>query len=154
VTQEDFIQQIDNDKHDFEFCKKCKTAHIPPGPPITLEDRDTCGSYLPEWLPAEDYEKPWKQFKKMINDMVYLTELTQGYNHKLNPDAPAWNLQFHDYSKKWRALGRRGGWWKCRDGEHATDEERDCQLCNNEKEREKDEVSATPVWIMFGKVQA
>lgn len=141
ILQEDFISYINNDKPQLDYCKKCHTTHIPPGPPITLEDRDTCGSELPEWFPAEDYAKPWKQFKKMINDMVHLTELTQGYEHKLNPDAPVWDLQYHDYNKKWKAMGRRGGWWKCRDGERATDVERDCELCHDPKERAKAEVS-------------
>lgn len=77
--------------------------------------------------------------------MVYLTELTQGYNHKPNPDAPVWDLEFHDYSKKWRALGRRGGWWKCRDGEDATDVERECELCHDEKKIKADRKSAVSV---------
>ena len=68
-----------------------------------------------------------------MNDMLYLDELSQGYNHKPNPDEPVWDLQFHEYSSKWRELGRRGGWWKCRDGKGATDVERDCHVCHNER---------------------
>ena len=127
-SQADFIAHIDKDKPELEYCSKCKTKHIPPGVPITLEDRDTCGSYLPEWFPAEDYEKPWRAFNKLMNDMLYLDELSKGYNHKPNPDEQAWDLQFHEYSRKWR-----GGWWKCRDGEDATDVERNCHVCHNER---------------------
>ena len=140
-SQRDFIHYIDIDKPQFEHCKKCQRAHIPPGPPITLEDRDTCGSGLPEWFPADDYEKPWKTFKKMINDSVYLTELNQGYTHKPNPEAKDWDLHFHEYNKKWKAAGRRGGWWKCRDGDDAPDVERDCVLCHSEAEKAKPTVS-------------
>jgi hypothetical protein len=88
----------------------------------------------------------------MIDDMAYLTELTQGYNHKPNPDAPAWDLQFHDYSKKWRAIGRRGGWWKCRDGEDATEVERNCDLCHDSKaeDEKKTAVCATPSMVVQG----
>lgn len=47
--REDFIKNIDNGAA-FDFCKVCKKRHIPPGPPFTLQDRDTCGSYLPEYV--------------------------------------------------------------------------------------------------------
>jgi len=45
--REDFIKNIDRGAA-FEFCKVCGKTHIPPGPPFTLPDRDTCGSYIPE----------------------------------------------------------------------------------------------------------
>ena len=80
----------------------------------------------------------------MINDWVYLTELAQGYNHKPNPDVPVWDLYFHDYSKKWKVIHRRGGWWKCRDGKDASELERACELCHAEKVKEKAEVSGKP----------
>ena len=32
----------------YEYCKKCDENHIPPGSPITLPDRDTCGDFLPD----------------------------------------------------------------------------------------------------------
>jgi hypothetical protein len=131
-SQDDFIKYIDKNEPELEYCRKCKTKHIPPGAPITLEDRDTCGSYLPEWFPADHYDKPWRVFKRLVDDMVYLDELSQGYTHKPNPDEPAWDLQFHEYSSKWRALGKRGGWWKCRNGEDATEVERDCHICHSE----------------------
>ena len=47
--REDFIKNID-DGATFEFCKVCGESHIPPGPPLTLQDRDTCSSYLPEYV--------------------------------------------------------------------------------------------------------
>ena len=53
----DFIKYIDGieeEKWGLDYCKLCKTKHIPPGPPITLEDRDTCGAYLPKWFPANE----------------------------------------------------------------------------------------------------
>jgi hypothetical protein len=137
----DFIANIDTNKAEFEYCSKCKTKHIPPGAPITLQDRDTCGSYLPEWFPTEEFDQPWSAFTRLMNDMVYLEEIGQGHGHRPNPDVPEWNLHFHDYSSRWRAIGKRGGWWKCRDGEDATDVERDCQVCHNkmiEGERDAD----------------
>ena len=48
-------------------------------------------------------------------------------------------------SRSRRVIDKRGGWWKCRDGEDAKDIERDCQVCHNkmiEGERNAD-VRAT-----------
>jgi len=47
--REDFIKNIDAGAA-LEFCKVCGESHIPPGPPFTLQDRDTCGSYIPEYV--------------------------------------------------------------------------------------------------------
>ena len=117
--REDFIRNIDKDGAKLQYCSKCKTTHIPPGPPITLQDRDSCGSYLPDWFPTDEMEKPWDIFSALLNEMVTLDEVSQGYSHKASPDEPEWDLYFHEYHSKWRAVGRRGGWWKCRDGVHA-----------------------------------
>jgi len=46
-ARQDFINNIDSGA-EFELCEKCEKSHIPPGSPITLQDRDTCGSFLPE----------------------------------------------------------------------------------------------------------
>lgn len=156
----DYIKSIDSIEEDkwelygLEYCKVCKEKHIPPGPPITLEDRDTCGAYLPEWFPLDElvsksksfkicerlliagfsrFDKPWHSYTKMMNEMVRLEEILQGYGHKPNPDEPFWDFQFHEYSSKWRTIGKRGGWWKCRDGEDATDVERECRICHSER---------------------
>ena len=133
----DFIEQIDKFNPELEYCKKCKTKHIPPGPPTTLQDRDTCGVYLPEWFPAGNFEKPWAVFTKIMNDLVTMDEINNGYSHKPNPDQPFWDLQFHEYSSRWATLGKRGGWWKCREGEDATEAELNCDVCHTKVAQEQ-----------------
>ncbi|TAQ91048.1 hypothetical protein B7494_g588 [Chlorociboria aeruginascens] len=97
--REDFIKAI-NEGVPLEFCRKCEEKHIPPGSPITLQDRDTCGSYLPD----------------------------------------ARNKEFHDYHPKWQAVGRRGGWWKCKKTLDAPAVERNCKVCHREEEEDEDKV--------------
>lgn len=72
----------------------------------------------------------------MMNEMVFLTEINQGYTHKLGPDVVEWDLEFHDDAKKWRAIGKRGGWWKCRSGKDASDVEKQCSLCHSDEKKE------------------
>lgn len=83
--RQDFIDNI-NDGADLEYCTKCKRKHIPPGSPITLQDRDTCGAYLPDWFPAESVDKPWDALKDMLNKKLILDEIAQGFGHKPNPE--------------------------------------------------------------------
>jgi hypothetical protein len=66
----------------------------------------------------------------MIDDMIQLTEMTQGYIHASYPEKPAWDLHFHENSNIWKAIGRTGGWWHCRSGEDATDVEKKCDVCH------------------------
>jgi hypothetical protein len=64
--------------------------------------------------------------------MVKLQEIQDGFNHKPNPDQPLWDLQFHEESIRWKVIGKKGGWWKCRDGDDATNAEKQCQLCHSD----------------------
>ena len=83
--RQDFIDNI-NAGAELEYCTKCKKKHIPPGSPITLQDRDTCGAYLPDWFPAESVDKPWDALKDMLNKKLILDEMAQGFGHKPNPE--------------------------------------------------------------------
>jgi hypothetical protein len=131
--REDFIEEINSGAAELEYCRKCKKNHIPPGPPITLQDRDTCYAYLPDWFPADKMDRPWDGFIAMINDLVLQDERLQGYTHRPDPDKPEWNLEYHDPAPEWRAMGRRGGWWKCRNTIDAPMVERMCQLCHRDR---------------------
>jgi hypothetical protein len=124
--REDFIKNIDSGA-EFEFCKKCQKKHIPPGGPITLQDRDTCGSYLPEWFNTEGVEQPWAAFRQIWNEIIILDEMEMGFNHRPDPSKPMWDLEFHEKHPKWREIGRREGWWKCRSGLNASAVEKQCK---------------------------
>lgn len=82
--REDFVASIDAGA-EFEHCNKCDKKHIPPGPPITLQDRDTCYSYLPEWFPIDLFAEPWDVLRRMQNELLILDEMDRGYDHKLSP---------------------------------------------------------------------
>jgi hypothetical protein len=83
--RQDFIDNI-NAGAELEYCMKCKKKHIPPGSPITLQDRDTCGAYLPDWFPAKSVDKPWDTFTSLLNEKLILDEILQGFTHKPNPE--------------------------------------------------------------------
>jgi hypothetical protein len=148
-SREVFVANIDAAQADgrspFELCGKCNKRHIPLGPPATLNDRDTCRSMLPEWFPQDEYPEPWDAFIELINGYVKLDEMQKGLIS--NPDAKKdWDKEYHDPSNEWRAVGRIGGWWKCRIGEDGINSsvpnvERYCPVCikasvKREKENE------------------
>lgn len=77
----------------------------------------------------------------MMNHLVLLYEIEQGYSHRENPERALWNLEFHDNHEKWKEIGRsggKGGWWKCRNGPEATTAERSCRGCTSTIARERD----------------
>ncbi|KAN0104708.1 hypothetical protein V8E51_010453 [Hyaloscypha variabilis] len=119
-----------------EYCKKCRESHIPPGSPITLPDRDTCGSYLPDWFPSENYKRPWENFRGLYNKIVLCEEAERGFKHSAlrDPSQPVWDKEYHDEHPKWAVIGRRMGWWKCGTG---TEVERKCELCHKPKPTEE-----------------
>jgi hypothetical protein len=51
----------------------------------------------------------WDTFTRMLNEMVKLDEMLQGYGHKHNPDRKVWDLQYHEPHVMWKAIGRKGG---------------------------------------------
>jgi len=129
----DFIKAVDVGAH-LEYCNKCKKFHIPPGGGLTLEDRDTCYSDIPEWFPKERVEHAWEALTAMLNEYVVLEEISQGYGHKPSNHASGWDKEFHNKDKKWAALGRPGGgWWKCKSGPDAPAAERSCDICHRTK---------------------
>ncbi|KAM3077161.1 hypothetical protein ACMFMG_003373 [Clarireedia jacksonii] len=136
----DFIKAL-NQGVPIEYCQICKQIHIPPGSPITLPDRDTCGAHLPGWFPSEGMTRPWVYLSDMLNEYVRLSEIEQGYTHLPNPDKPIWNFEFHDDNEKWKEIGRykgKGGWWKCRNGENATAAEKSCKVCHTDEATARD----------------
>lgn len=145
LWRKDFEKTIDDAVADgllpFEICDKCGQRHIPWGNPVTLQDRDTCFSMLPAWFPAKNYDKPWDAFKSIINEVVRYSEIEQGRIR--DPDRLDWDKQFHEPTREWRAVGRYGGWWKCRSGKLAGEEdipimEKECKLCHRAPTREEE----------------
>ena len=90
------------------YCSKCKKTHIPPGSPITLEDRDTCYSFLPGWFPTDGVDRPWDKYTEILNDLVKQDEILQGYPNQLGKENEEWDLQFHEPSSSWKEAGRTG----------------------------------------------
>lgn len=120
-----------------EFCTKCQKRHIKQGPPVTLDDRDTCRSMLPDWFPKERFERPWDVFTDLINRYVKASQMLEGTEDNPETKVP-WNKEYHDPSPEWKEVGRFGGWWKCRiQGEEGESEvpiiEKNCQLCHRRK---------------------
>lgn len=132
--REDFIDDINSNGEQLGLCTVCGDHHIPPGPPITLADRDTCGSLLPKWFPSHRVERPWDTYRALINELVALEEKTQEQQAlSQDPAKPRWDLEWHEGNAEWTAAGRREGWWKCRSGPDAPEVERNCQVCHRKK---------------------
>ncbi|KAL2061064.1 hypothetical protein VTL71DRAFT_9116 [Oculimacula yallundae] len=109
------------------LCGKCGTHHIPSGWLCSLGERDTCGSYLPDWFPTEKCEYPWLYFTDLCNDIHRLESLERGYTTQ----PPRWNKIYHAEHPVWTTLGlERGGWWRCRSGANAPRAERLCYDCH------------------------
>jgi len=128
--RKDFVDNVNKSGSQLGYCSKCMKRHIPPGPPITLADRDTCGADLPEWFPSHLVDKPWDTFTAMMNELIELEELTAD-PIKGDPNKPPWDFEYHDADEKWAAVGRREGWWKCRSGPEAPMVEQTCTLCHS-----------------------
>ncbi|KFY25631.1 hypothetical protein V493_04539 [Pseudogymnoascus sp. VKM F-4281 (FW-2241)] len=127
------VVSIDN----LEFCTKCQKRHIKQGPPITLDDRDTCRSMLPAWFPKERYEKPWETFTDLMNGYVRASQILNGTEENPETKAP-WSKEYHDPSPEWKEAGRFGGWWKCRIEDDNGDSdvpsvEKNCRICLKRK---------------------
>lgn len=107
--------------HSLSVCSVCTRRHVLcSGPPITLQQRDPCGSMLPDWFPRYEFVEPWTAFNHLVNILVYTEEVGRGIR-----DDPTlvnrWNREYHDKDDpRWAAVGRgKGGWWKCRTGRRA-----------------------------------
>lgn len=139
--REDFIKDINKHGEQFEYCTVCRSSHIPPGPPITLADRDTCGSLLPKWFPAHLLTRPWDTYRQLINELVALDEKAQEERERAqdpDPSKPRWDLEWHESDAEWVAAGRREGWWRCRSGPEAPPVERNCRVCHHHHHRDGD----------------
>ncbi|CZT43621.1 uncharacterized protein RSE6_03682 [Rhynchosporium secalis] len=111
------------------LCGKCGIHHIPSGWLCSLGERDLCGSYLPDWFPAERCENPWLTFTDFFNDIYRLESLERGHTLRF----PKWNKVYHTEHPVWKTLGlTRGGWWRCRSGPNAPRAEKDCYNCHDE----------------------
>ncbi|KFY05141.1 hypothetical protein O988_00230 [Pseudogymnoascus sp. VKM F-3808] len=149
-----------------EFCTKCQKRHIQQGMLQDLDDRDTCGSKLPDWFPKERYKRPWEAFASMMNQYVKACKMLDGTEENPETKIP-WDKEYHEPSEEWEEAGRFGGWWKCRiededgessesneeseDGEEGKssvpDVEKNCQLCHKrkaEKDRSPSEKVESP----------
>jgi hypothetical protein len=100
---------------------------------------------LPEWFPQDQYAKPWDAFIELMNEYVRTEHQMNGIEE--DPERkPAWKMEYHDPSPEWRAVGRSGGWWKCRiepeDGEsNVPSVEKNCRVCHRRK-ADDDELPA------------
>lgn len=117
------------------FCRKCEKKHIPEGSFLYLASRDTCGSYLPDWFPSEDYGpgEAWTAFNELNNQILRLESLERGDRTIPKP----WDKVYHDDHPVWRSLGYGsaggGGWWRCRRGPEAPKAEQKCYDCHENK---------------------
>jgi hypothetical protein len=143
----DFIKDIDKaiqlGAEPYEMCSKCGERHIAWGPPISMQERDTCLSMLPEWFPKEKFQHPWQSFIELMNNVVRYSEREQG--RVLNADRKTWDKEWHEATPEWRAVGRYGGWWRCRSGledgqENVPSPEKNCKVCHREKTQEELEL--------------
>lgn len=157
-TRQIFVDMI-NDKGEegFQLCSRCMKRHIPFGLPLTLHDRDTCVSQLPEWFPKDRFDKPWERYTDLVNESVKLEEIKQG--RRRDPMKPVWDKEYHSPTQAWRDVCRYGGWWKCRTGKKPGETnvpfvEMACRWCHapkspstkalhQEKEMEKEEYNRT-----------
>lgn len=116
------------------LCWRCGLKHVWSGSLETLPERDPCGAYLPSWFPALGFMHPWKDFKSLWVEIVYLIQSGRDYKFTIPgvvQQKPVENKQYHPYDVKWKYLhDERQGWWKCRNGPDATDHELTCQICH------------------------
>ena len=129
----DFIADINTHGSKLALCTVCNKRHIPPGPPITLADRDTCGSFLPKWFPTHLVARPWDTYRSLTNELVAL-EGQKGDDDDVasDPETPRWDLEWHEASSEWIAAGRKEGWRRYRKGVVASEVERKCRVCHKE----------------------
>lgn len=116
------------------YCWRCGDVHILFGPPDDLPARDTHGAYLPGWFPAEKYGDPWRDFRDLWKEIIYLEESGRHFTFSLagiKKLKPTLNGEKHVADEKWVELhGKPEGVWKCRDGPEATDVELSCVICH------------------------
>lgn len=116
------------------YCWRCGDVHILFGPPDDLPARDTHGAYLPGWFPAEKYGDPWREFRDLWKEIIYLEESGRHFNFSLagiKKLEPTSDGEQHVADGKWVDLhGKCEGVWKCRNGPDATDIELSCVVCH------------------------
>jgi hypothetical protein len=129
---EDLVDGTKTPDIQLDFCTVCMECHIPPGPAITLADRDTCGSLLPKWFPSHRVERPWDTYRRLINQIVALEEKAQEEAAR-DPNRPRGDgLEWHEADAAWAAAGRYSGWWRCRDDDDAPMIEQMCRVCHRQ----------------------
>lgn len=129
---EDLVDGTKTPDIQLDFCTVCMDWHIPPGPIITIADRDTCGSLLPRWFPSHRVERPWDTYRRLINQIVALEEAAQKEAAQ-DPNRPrGYGLEWHEADAAWVAAGRNSGWWRCRDDNDAPMIEQMCQICHRQ----------------------
>ncbi|EPE31083.1 hypothetical protein GLAREA_04050 [Glarea lozoyensis ATCC 20868] len=113
-----------------DFCKLCKTNHVPiPGP-----SGDGVWS-LPDWFPENGHFHPWDACRAVTARLVAVQEAldnTKNGHQKHRDGFAEWNLHFHEKGRHWTTKHARdwGGWWRCRGDENAPVAERRCTHCH------------------------
>lgn len=125
---------------ELEYCYKCGERHIEKGPLHTLNVRDTCGAYLPDYWPKHLYPTDsMKAFVERVNATLALERASKDLPQNEEMDGigiekvKAWDHQYHEKSDEWRAVGRHGGFWTCRLGSedpNVPDIEKNCSVCS------------------------
>jgi hypothetical protein len=150
----EFIRLYDSLSDPLDICSVCHEKHIPPGPIITLADRDTCSSLLPDWYPRKfdagnrddtgnqgGRKASWDNWIEMWNELCVLQEFKWG-DRRLEgfEGAKEWDLIYHE-GREWREIvGRRIGWWRCRrkdEGRGGTQLDWSCELCHRKYKPKK-----------------
>ena len=135
--RQDFIVDINTHGSQLALYSICNKRHTPPGPPITLADRDTCGSLLPKWFPAHLVARPWDAYRALINELVALEEQKDKGDAARVLGRPRWDSEWQEASPEWVAAGRKEGWWRCRNDADAPEAERNCRVCHRERVEEE-----------------
>lgn len=169
-----------DDEITLKLCIICNKTHIPDGPPVSLPERDICGSNLPEWWPVESGvrvettgiyypSQPWSALINKLNEYTFYDEFSRGLKDDVQLDFELprdWDKHYHEGSS-WRAIGwPRQGWWKCRTKEEGGwDVEVRCKACHKpedakdtKKGKEKVEQHKAPKlgtveWARFEKAK-
>jgi hypothetical protein len=116
------------------YCWRCSFIHIPPGDLEDLPNRDTCGSYLPDWLPAKKCTDPWHHFRDIWKDICHRvgTGLPSDYDSfKPTEKQSTLDKKWHTTDHKWQDIHPElSGFWRCNKGPKATVAELSCAVCH------------------------
>lgn len=140
----DLVTAIDNAKEvgqePFEMCNKYQKRHIPWGRQWHYKIEIHALACSRSGSRQKILTNHGTPLSTTSTKAVRFEERDQG--RVLNQDRRVWDKEFHEPTEEWKAIGRRGGWWKCRtgncDGEaNVPMVESNCRLCHRAKTEEE-----------------